>query len=39
MREAFEAGKAHKAQELKAMMAAFLDALVSGDETSRSDDR
>ena len=39
LREAFEAGKAHKAQELKAMMAAFLDALVSGDEASRSDDR
>ena len=39
LREAFEAGKAHKAQELKAMMAAFLDALVSGDEASGLDDR
>jgi hypothetical protein len=39
LREAFDAGKAHKAQELKAMMAAFLDALISGDEASRSDDR
>jgi len=39
LREAFDAGKAQKAQELKAMMAAFLDALVSGDEASREDDR
>jgi hypothetical protein len=39
LREAFDAGKAHKAQELKAMMAAFLDALVSGDETSGLDHR
>ena len=39
LREAFEAGKAHKAQELKAMMAAFLDALVSGDEASGLGDR
>jgi hypothetical protein len=37
LREAFDAGKAQKAQELKAMMAAFLDALVSGDEASRSE--
>jgi hypothetical protein len=37
LREAFEAGKAHKAQELKAMMAAFLDALVSGHEASRTE--
>jgi hypothetical protein len=39
LREAFEAGKAHKALELKAMMAAFLDALVGGDEATGLDDR
>jgi hypothetical protein len=39
LREAFDAGKAHKAQELKAMMAAFLEALVRGDEPGGVDDR
>jgi antitoxin ParD1/3/4 len=39
LREAFDAGKAHKAQELKAMMAAFLDALVTGNEADGLDDR
>jgi hypothetical protein len=39
LREAFEAGKAHKAEELKAMMASFLEALVSGDQASGTDDR
>jgi hypothetical protein len=37
LREAFDAGRAQKAQELKAMMSAFLDALVSGDEANRSE--
>jgi hypothetical protein len=36
LREAFEAGKAHKAEELKAMMAAFLDGLASAGEAGRS---
>jgi antitoxin ParD1/3/4 len=39
LREAFDAGKAQKVQELKAVMAAFLDALVSGDDASGLDDR
>jgi hypothetical protein len=36
LREAFDAGKAQKAQELKAVMASFLESLVGGDEASRS---
>lgn len=35
LREAFEAGRAQKAQELKAMMTALLDALLSPEAASR----
>ena len=34
LREAFDAGRADKARELKAMMAALLDALLSPEEAS-----
>jgi hypothetical protein len=36
LREAFDAGRVDKARELKAMMAALLDALLSPEEASRS---
>jgi len=36
LREAFDAGRADKARELKAMMAALLDALLSPEGASRS---
>ena len=37
LREAFDAGKAQKAQELKAVIADFLESLVTGDEASLPD--
>jgi hypothetical protein len=37
LREAFDAGKAQKARELKAMIAGFLESLVTGDEASLPD--
>ena len=37
LREAFDAGRAQKAEQLKAIMAAFLDALMGADEAGRSE--
>ena len=39
MREAFEAGRAHTAAELKTRMAAFFDGLVSGTHHEAPGDR
>ena len=39
LREAFDAGRADKARELKAMMAALLDALLSQEEASTAAQR
>ena len=37
LKEAFEAGRAHTASELKSRMAAFFDGLVSGEAATHSE--